>query len=477
MASTRRQFLEHAGLAGIGVAAAACRRTPKLPWLLGKSTPPVIHTVRPPGDARQALAVRVLKRVTYGPRPGDLERVDHIGPDAFIEEQLSPDSIADVQAYWLVRRVETIHLSAPDIFDVAAKTAIGDLRRATLLRALYSERQLRERMVEFWSDHFNIYVAKGECAWLKVIDDREVIRRHALGNFRDLLAASAKSPAMLTYLDGRSNLRGRPNENHAREILELHTLGVNGGYTQRDVSELARALTGWRVRTVWQRGRAFLEPAAHDEGAKQVLGLRLASDAARDLDQVIDRLCRHPSTARFVSRKLCRRFVADDPPESLVARAAEAFARSGGDIRAVLSTVLHSDELRRSAPLFQRPYAYGLSALRGLSAHSDGGPALQRHLAAMGQLPFDWPTPDGYPDGESRWSSQMLPRWNFALALAGNRIAGTRWDFESAPAPQALAAMLVGRELSLEERRAFGAVDSGSAAVALALCHPAFQYS
>jgi hypothetical protein len=248
VASTRRQFLEHAGLAGIGAAAAACRRTPKLPWLLGKSTPPVIHTVRPPGDARQALAVRVLKRVTYGPRPGDVERVDQIGPGAFIEEQLS-DSIADVQAYWLVRRVETVHLSAPDIFDVAAKTAIGDLRRATLLRALYSERQLRERMVEFGSDHFNLYVAKGECAWLKVIDDREVIRRHALGNFRDLLAASAKSPAMLTYLDGRSNLRGRPNENHAREILELHTLGVNGGYTQRDVSELARALTGWRVRT------------------------------------------------------------------------------------------------------------------------------------------------------------------------------------------------------------------------------------
>lgn len=439
---SRRRFLALSGLAGLS---AACGRVPRLEWLVGRATPPEARPNRAPSGPRERHAVRVLNRAAYGPRPGDVERVAEMGPEAFLEEQLSPASIPDVQAFFLVRRIETVHLAAPDVFDVAQKTALGDLRRATLLRALYSERQLLETMVEFWSDHFNIFAGKADCAWLKVVDDREVIRRHALGSFRELLAASATSPAMLVSLDGRANTAGKPNENYAREILELHTLGVDGGYAQRDVMELARALTGWQVRTFFERGRTVFELKGHDALAKEVLGLRLDSGARADLERIVDRLAAHPSTARFLARKLCRRFVADDPPDALVAKTAAVFARSRGDIRQTVSSILHAEELQTAPPKFKRPQSYAVSALRHTGARSDGGRGLQQELAKMGQLPFAWPTPDGYPEGEEHWSARMLPRWNFALALAGNAIPGTR-------------------------------VEASPDALALELCRPEFQY-
>ena len=439
---SRRRFLVLSGLAGLS---AACGRAPRLEWLAGHATPPAPRPGRAPSGERERLAARVLNRAAYGPRPGDVARVAAMGPDAFLEEQLSPASIPDVQAFFLVRRIETASLSAPDVFDVAEKTVLTDLRRATLLRALYSERQLLERMVEFWSDHFNIFVGKANCAWLKLVDDREVIRRHALGNFRDLLLASATSPAMLVYLDGRANIAGKPNENYAREILELHTLGVDGGYAQHDVMELARALTGWQVRTLFERGRTVFESKGHDALAKEFLGLRLASSARTDLEAVVDRLAAHPSTAHFLATKLCRRFVADDPPDALVAATAAVFAKSRGDIRQTVSSILHAEELQSAPPKFQRPYAYAVCALRHAGARSDGGRGIQQELAKMGQLPFAWPTPDGYPEGEEHWSARMLPRWNFALALAGNAIPGTR-------------------------------VEASSEALALELCRPELQY-
>jgi uncharacterized protein (DUF1800 family) len=420
--SSRRQFLALAGLAGIS---AACGRAPRLASFLGRATPPRAPARETAGPSAR-IATRILGRATYGPRPGDVARVAEIGPDAFLEEQLSPGSIADLDANFLVRRIETVQLSAPDVFDLARTTALTDLRRATLLRAVYSERQLLERMVEFWSDHFNIFAGKGSCAWLKVVDDREVIRRHALGSFRDLLAASATSPAMLVYLDGRANVAGKPNENYAREILELHTLGVDGGYTQTDVMELARALTGWQVRTLFERGRAIFRSNLHDSFAKEVLGTRLDSGAPADLERIVDRLTAHPSTARLIARKLCRRFVADDPSDRLVEKGAAAFAKSRGDIRQTLATLLRSDELKQAPPKFKRPYSFAISALRASGARTDGGLGLQRQLEALGQLPFAWPTPDGSPEGEEHWSGRMLPRWNFALALAGNTIKGTR---------------------------------------------------
>ncbi len=424
--SSRRQFLTLSGLAGLSAVAAACGRAPKLEWLLGRATPPQPRPDRAPFGPRERFAERVLNRAAYGPRPGDVERVASMGTDAFLEEQLSPASIPDLQTHFLVRRVETVHLSAPDVFDVAGKTALTDLRRATLLRAVSSERQLLERMVEFWSDHFNVFAGKADCAWLKVVDDREVIRRHALGSFRDLLLASATSPAMLVYLDGRANVAGKPNENYAREILELHTLGVDGGYTQRDVMELARALTGWQVRTFFERGRTVFVSKVHDALAKEVLGLRLESGAKADLERIADRLAAHPSTAGFLARKLCRSFIADEPPDTLVKSVAAAFTRSRGDILFTLAALLYSQELRTAPPKFKRPYAFAVSALRHSGARTDGGRGLQRQIEEMGQLPFAWPTPDGYPEGEEHWSARMLPRWNFALALAGNAIPGTR---------------------------------------------------
>jgi uncharacterized protein (DUF1800 family) len=432
--SSRRQFLALTGVAGL---AAACGREPRLSWLLGRATAtqPSSGETTIPGAAR---AARVLGRAGYGPRPGDVERVAAVGADAWIEEQLSPGSIPDLQAFFLARRIETVHLTAPDIFDVARGTAVTDLRRAAILRAVYSERQLFETMVEFWSDHFNVFVGKGDCAWLKVVDDREVIRRHALGNFGDLLLASAMSPAMLVYLDGRANVAGRPNENYAREILELHTLGVGGGYSQADVMELARALTGWQVRGFFERGRTVFHDTVHDPLVKHVLDLRLGGGACEDLEAVVRRLTAHPSTAHFLARKLCRRFVADEPSEAIVPSVAAAFQRSGGDIRQTLAALLHSEALRDSPPRFLRPYAFAIAALRRAGARTDGGRGLQDELEAMGQLPFGWPTPDGYPEGEEHWSGRMLPRWNFALRLASNAISGTHAETDGPPDALAL---------------------------------------
>jgi uncharacterized protein (DUF1800 family) len=427
--TTRRRFLALSGLTAVSLA--ACRRVPNPEWLVGRAR--VGRRAHEPVGLRELDAARLLSRAGYGARDGDVERAAAIGADAWVEEQLSPDSIPDAKAFFLVRRIESVSLRAPDVFDLARATVVTDLRRATILRAVYSERQLLERMVEFWSDHFNVFAGKAECAWLKIVDDREVIRRHALGRFRDLLAASATSPAMLVYLDGRANVAGKPNENYAREILELHTLGVDGGYTQADVMELARALTGWQVRTVFERGRTVLREKAHDGLVKSVLGLTLDSGARRDLERIVNRLAAHPSTARFLAHKLCRRFVADEPPATVVERVANAYTASGGDIRQTLSALFHSREIRSAPPKFQRPYGYAVSALRRTGAATDGGPALQRRLDEMGQLPFAWPTPDGYPDVEEAWSPRMLPRWNFALALANNAIRGTRVQTDLAP--------------------------------------------
>jgi uncharacterized protein (DUF1800 family) len=415
-----------------------------------------------------------LRLASYGPRPGEPARVADKGIDAWIEEQLAPESITDSRALWLVRRIETVSLETPDVFDYAAETALGDVRRAAVLRAIYSERQLLEVMVELWRDHFSVYAEKGHGAWL-VIPYERALRRHALGSFRDLLGAVTTSPAMLEYLDGGANVRAKPNENHARELLELHTLGVEGGYTQADVMELSRAMTGWRVRNGFRRGRTAFERAAHDDALKRILGARYAAGASRDLDAILDRLAVHPATARRIAAKLCRRFAGDPPPPNLEPRVAQVFQRSRGDIRATLSVLLHSVELRTAPPVFRRPYAYAVAAMRALGSTSDAGPRLQRAIAAMGQLPYDWPTPDGYPSGEGHWAARALPRWNFALALTANRIPGTKTRLDPARSPSAVASEVTGRELAEAERRALDAAGAPEG-YALALCHPEFQY-
>ncbi len=453
----------------------------------------------PPSGAGTDPIHHALSRISFGPRPGDVERVRRIGVPAFVEEQMAPEALDDVPCDLRARRFESLHMSAGNMQEWKREVAWRELARATVLRAVYSRRQLLEVMVEFWTDHFNIDTAKAECSVWKTPDDREVIRRHALGRFPDLVRASALSPAMLVYLDGRDNKKtkpeDKPNENYARELLELHTLGVHGGYTQRDVMEVARCLTGWTVDTKgWKRGKPRFAKGRHDRGAKTVLGVEIAASedfGERDLDRVLEIVTTHPSTARFIAGKLCRRFVADDPPPALVARAAETFSRTGGDIRAVLRTILLSEEFG-AAPgaRLKRPFRFVVSALRGLGADTDAGGPVLAALERMGHAPFQYPTPDGYPDEAASWLGTLLWRWNFAVGLAAGRVGGTKVDvgalLRAAGDPGDLAAIarhLLGRDASPSERRALDDIlakapdeRTGRAeGVGLLLASPAFQ--
>jgi uncharacterized protein (DUF1800 family) len=420
MQITRRHFLTLSGIAAATAALAACAPAR---WLAGRPEGPG------PWPAAADLAWAALSRLTFGPRADERAHAAAIGLEAWIEEQLAPKQIADTEAMLRVRHFDTLLMDSSVIFGVQEQNARRELQQAALLRAVYSRRQLYEIMVDFWSDHFSISTLKGDCAWLKTIDDHTVIRPHALGNFGDLLWASMHSPAMLIYLDNQENHAGSPNENYARELLELHSLGVTAGYTQRDVQEVARCLTGWTVDDHLFRGQFRFQPERHDDGAKAVLGQAIAaSGGADDGQRVFDLLMAHPALPRFIARKLVRRLVADDPPEALVAAAAATFTRSRGDIKAVLRTILHADAFAGAPPKLKRPLHYVASALRQLDAESDGGPALLDALAAMGQPLFQWPTPDGFPDNTAAWSGALLARWQFALRLMHNQIPGTSVD-------------------------------------------------
>ncbi len=431
MAITRRDFLKLAGILAAG-SAAGC--SPLAGYL------PAGATDRNPGEFPPPAYWQALSRLTYGPTPAVWSRVSRIGLAAWIEEQLTPEKIADPWTNLLVSRFEILDQDAnqlrargDQLFDNTDPGRIlVDFRRATLLRQTYSKRQLYEQIVEFWTDHFNISVEKGDCWYLKVVDDREVIRRHALGNFRDLLGASAHSPAMLVYLDNQANLREAPNENYARELLELHTLGVHGGYTQHDVMELARCLTGWTVKEHFWLGEITFEPAQHAPGSKTVLSRTIPPLGDGELDRVLDHLAVHPSTARTIAEKLARRFLADRPSPELVSRAADAFIASGGEITAVLRVVLLDGLVQHPAdymgPKYKRPLNYVLSALRQTGSDTNGGPPIQTALARMGQPLYGWPTPDGYPDTASAWQGNLLPRWTFALDLVEDRLQGTKFD-------------------------------------------------
>ena len=375
-----------------------------------------------------------------------------------------------------------------------------EVRVATWVRAVYSKRQLFEIMVGFWTDHLNINIEKGDCIYLKPSDDREVIRRHALGRFRDLIRASVTSPAMLVYLDGKENKKAGPddvpNENYARELLELHTLGVHGGYTQKDVYEVARCLTGWRLRTKWRRGTVFFEPTLHDDGTKSILGHLIPSGLGeRDLERVVDIVADHPSTARFIATKLVRRFVADQPPQLLVERVAAVFAETGGDIKSLVRTILKSDEFNGArGAKFKRPFHFVVSALRALGADTHAHAPLIEYLTRMGQGLFQHPTPDGYPDEAEPWLGGLLWRWNFAFALASNDVPSATVSLDllahaiagdgARPAPSRLLAYFIGRSGSPAEIQALedyvssqgSTEDTQPASLAgLILASPAFQ--
>jgi uncharacterized protein (DUF1800 family) len=472
----------------------------------------LLALVNPAGGPFQAPAsneidpiVHALNRAGFGARPGDYQRVRKLAKipedaaSAYLEQQLHAEDIQDEDADYAARRFETLQEPPGELFEYQPDLLHNELMRATITRAVLSERQLFEVMVQFWSDHFNIDPSKGDCKWLKTVDDREVIRKHALGKFADLLRASALSPAMLWYLDGRVNRRpkpgDRPNENYARELLELHTLGVHGGYTQKEVMEVARCLTGWTVRSMgnppyFQIGKVEFDPALHDFGSKLILGQTVPStdtSLSRDileqrgrheLDRVLQIALAHPSTARHLSTKLCRHFIADDPPNDAIAKVADAFSKSEGDIRQTLRVLFQTDEfLTTRGNKFKRPFTFAVSALRATGARTDCGMGIVDYLKRMGHAPFNYPTPEGYPDQASPWMGTLLWRWNFAVALSQNKIEGTRIDLEklrgAAGGEEQLMAHLIGRKPSSIEAQAFAESGDG---LALALASPGFQW-
>jgi uncharacterized protein (DUF1800 family) len=498
---TTRRRLIRAGAAGAGaVLLAGCERAvSEVTMRLGQRVP---DSLRLGADEVPDPAFHLLLRAGYGPWPGETDEVRARGTRDWVEEQTHPEGIDDALSELRARRYESTHLPPGDAFEFKRPVILRELARATLLRAVYSRRRLQQVMVEFWGDHFNVDTGKGDCAWLKPSDDREVIRPRALGSFRALLRASALSPAMLVYLDGKENRvrrpGDRPNENYARELLELHTLGVHGGYSQQDVMEAARALSGWHLREgkEWRRGTVEFRREDHDDGEKSVLGRRIPAGAGEaDLDLLLGILCDHPATARHVAWKLCRRLVADDPPAALVERAAAEFRAADLDIRALVRPVLLSEEFAASrGAKVKRPRHFVVGALRALAADTHADPGLLAFLDRLGQAPFQYPTPDGYPDEPEPWMGTLLWRWNFALSLASGRVPGARVDLAAIVAaaggeravrsPADLAPLFLGRRATSAERAAVegharGPLSADRArfaeGVGLLLASPAFQ--
>jgi uncharacterized protein (DUF1800 family) len=458
-----------------------------------------------PAPEDRAIA-HLLNRIAFGPRPGDAERVRAIGLNRYVDEQLHPDRVkddgvrarlADLTLPRLSPReiVETIEMpqiearrerkqqanggdagnpTAPNPLRQRANAILVELAEQKIVRAVYSERQLQEVLADFWFNHFNVDSRKGRDRFLLPEYERDVIRPRVLGSFRDLLGATAKSPAMLFYLDnwmsadpngphapiragrpfdaGRRFQGRRPgeperpalqnksrakkglNENYARELMELHTLGVDGGYTQKDVTEVARAFTGWTLENPRQGGGFRFDARLHDPGQKVVLGHVIkAGGGESDGEAVLDLLAKHPSTARFIATKLARRFVSDTPPPALVDRAAARFRETGGDLREVMRTILFSTEFRSPdayAAKVKSPFEFAVSALRAAGTDVAAGAAaaapafdakvLVRRVQQMGMPLYQCQPPTGYGDTAEAWmnSGALVNRINFALEVA-----------------------------------------------------------
>lgn len=480
----------------------------------------------------EAAVVHTLERLTFGATPGAIDRARRMGLKEWIDEQLRPSQIDDREMAQRLAPFETLGLSIEELareyiiparrermerrqneaarppsaaFEPSAasvasaasepsapsvapplsaapegarrkeQSIVAELSQAKILRAVYSERQLEEVLVDFWFNHFNVFAGKGQTRGFVTAYDRDTIRPHVLGRFRDLLGATATSPAMLFYLDnwmsrapaGAPTLsdttragRGfrRPgrlprlrmptepastptpkpaaramrglNENYARELLELHTLGVDGGYTQKDIVEVARAFTGWTLDRQDSGGVRFV-PGMHDAGAKLVLGREIpAGGGERDKDRVLDILAAHPSTARFIATKLARRFVSDQPPAALVDRAAARFTQTKGDLREVVRFIVTSPEFFASetrAAKVKTPLEFVVSALRVTSADVESAMPLVRALGQLGMPVYQCQPPTGYDDTADTWvsSGALVTRMNFALELASGRLRGT----------------------------------------------------
>ncbi|MFI5075867.1 MAG: DUF1800 domain-containing protein [Vicinamibacteria bacterium] len=484
-----------------------------------------------PAALDDAAIVHVLDRTGFGARAEDVARVREVGLDRYLDEQLHPERLSDADVRARLGGFQTLALDSSAIaeryyapllrerraskkddagkpadaadaradMDPAERARRRELREAVrvpmdelgeqkILRAVYSPRQLEEVLVDFWFNHFNVFAGKGPVRTYLTEYERDAIRPHVLGRFRDLLGAVARSPAMLFYLDNWQSVdpqaaedmtrrldrvgegsgargegvRGRIarrrleqrlgakatpdaiaqikqrmprglNENYARELMELHTLGVAGGYTQADVVEVARAFTGWTIRGPRQGGAYAFDARRHAKGPKTVLGTTIDAGGERDGEAVLDLLAAHPSTATFIATKLARRFVADEPPPALVKRAAATFTSSRGDLRAVVRTILTSPEFlgveARRAKV-KTPFEFAVSALRATRAEVADASAVVQQVRTLGMPLYFAQPPTGYADTADAWvnAGALVNRMNFAIDLTANRVSGVRVD-------------------------------------------------
>ena len=363
---------------------------------------------------------RLLRRITYGVTQSDLAAARKYGFRGYLERQLDYRNVDDSAVEAFVAAKYPLLTQTTDQLAVAGETPVyQQLQYSTIYRAAFSNRQLYERMVEFWSDHFNI--SMGKVSYLKAVDDRDVIRKNALGKFRDLLYASAKSGAMMSYLDQNQSRNTAPNQNYARELMELHTLGVDGGYTQTDVAELSRVLTGW---TIAGRGVFTFNPSLHDWGAKTVLGLNIPASSPtlgaagiQEGEKVLDLLLAHPSTANYIATKMLRWFITYDPTREQVSAVATTYLKTGGDIKSMIRTTLNSAWVRDAPMKFKRPFHLVVSSLRAAAPTVTNVGGVNGQLTNTGQPLFYWDTPDGYPDTAEYWAGNVMTRWNYASYL------------------------------------------------------------
>ncbi len=394
-----------------------------------------LAAVAAPPDSQLTIwrdpVARLVRRITLGITRDELERAKKLGYARYLEEQLKPSTIDDrAVSAAVATRYPTLRMSAEELYAVSQGTVMTELQEGTLYRAAFSKRQLHERLVEFWSDHFNI--DRNQVYYLKTIDDRDVIRKHAMGKFPALLKASAHSAAMMEYLDQTSSRRGNINENYAREIMELHSVGVDGGYTQQDVNELARVLTGW---TVSGRGIFTYDAPLHDFGPKSVLGRTIPATAQgtgvagkAEADAVIETLALHPKTAQYVATKLTKFLLQYDPTDAMVQSVAAEFTRTKGDIAAMIRVILSEANLMAAPAKYKRPYHFAVSTVRALGPTVTSMSVVRTLLDNMGQSLFAWETPDGYPDTMEFWSGLVLARWNAAGSLVAQTGAAFNVD-------------------------------------------------
>src|SRR5574340_510535 len=466
-----------------------------------------------------AQALHVLNRLAFGPAPGDVQRVAAIGVDQYIQQQLHPDSISlpnDLQQQ--LSSLDTLSLTPTELFlqygppqrprghkltpqEIKAfnqqlQIIAMQAMQARVLRAIESPCQLQEVMVNFWFNHFNVFRGKGlDRLWIGSYE-RDAIRPYALGHFRDLLFATARDPAMLFYLDnwldtqpGTPHAKGRfqgINENYAREVMELHTLGVNGGYTQTDVTTLAHILTGWGLCPMRGRfadpGGFCFDPLRHDFSDQVFLGQHIAGNGEEEIEKALDMLAASPATAHHLSYELAQCFVADDPPPALVDTLTKKWLQTNGDIAAVLDTLFHSQEFWSSeytGNKFKTPYEYVISMVRATGESVTNVKPLLGMMQQLGMPLYGYLTPDGYKNTQSAWLNpdSMMMRLSFATALGHGNVRLNPGSMDPVP-PEQRAAQLFDTLSGLFTAQQIVTMDSQTEPLraGLILGSPQFQY-